>query len=241
MAKKVRKKRQAREKGKGTNWILIGGISGVGVIGLFGLLFISLAGVGGSPSEPVDNMLVQNYCDSNPENCVVEGSPDAPVTFIEVSDYGCGHCRNFNVEKADALKRQYVESGQMRWVVMPFALQDQSGQFPTLPSAVSAFCAEEQGEFPAYHEALFRLQGSPLFNSEQGFMSVAEELEMDMDAFASCLADNEYNDNMLRNVQAAQSAGLRSTPTFYINGKLMEGNYPNISDYQLVIDKELES
>jgi protein-disulfide isomerase len=221
--------------------VLVGGVAGIGVVALFALLIVSLSGNADSANEPGRNNFIQNFCDSNEENCIEEGDEAAPVTLVEVSDYGCGHCRDFNREKSAVLKSRYVDSGQMRWVVMPFALQNQGGQFPTLPSAVSALCAEEQGRFSDYHEALFELQETTLFNNEQGFMTLAEELDLDTDSFASCLEDNEYNELMLRNAQAAQSAGLRSTPTFYINGRLIEGNYPNVSDYQRVIDEELGS
>jgi protein-disulfide isomerase len=241
MAKKVRKRRTTRKVARKTNWVVIGGVVGIGVIGLFALLFVALQGGDAASSNANSNNFLTNFCNSNEANCIEQGASDAPVTFIEVSDYGCGHCRNFNLDKANALKEQYVATNQVRWVVMPYTLRDQSGQLPTLPSAVSAMCANEQDRFFDYHHALFELQGSPLFNTEAGFMDTAASLEMDTEAFASCLQNNDYTDVLLRNISAAKNAGVRSTPTFFINGRKVEGNLPNISDFQQVIDAALGS
>lgn len=218
------------------------GIVGIGVVGIFALLFASIAGGDGfgSSSGSKANNVLDNFCEANPLNCIEEGSPDAPVTLIEVSDYGCGACRDFNLRTAPALKAQYVETGQLRWVAVPFAITGQSGML-TLPSAISAMCAGEQGRFYDYHESLFELQGSPEFNTDAGFTRLASELEMDAEEFSGCLADNNYNDVIVRNAQAARAARLAKTPTIFINGRRLEGSYPNISSYQQIIDAELGS
>jgi len=240
MAKKIRKKKPQRKSGR-TNWTLILGIVGVGVVGIFALLFASIAGGGGfGSSTSKANDFLANYCESNPLNCVEQGSPDASVTLIEVSDYGCSACRDFNLRTAPVLEAQYVESGQVRWVAVPFAITSQSGML-TLPSAVSAMCANEQGRFFDYHESLFELQTSPDFNTEAGFIRMATELGMNVEEFSSCLADNSYDDVVVRNTQAARAARLARTPTIFINGRRMEGSYPNISSYQQVIDADLSS
>lgn len=243
MTKKVKRRRKVQKERRQINWALIGVVVFLGVAGLFALLFVALQGGGalaGNSASGSDDFL-ENFCASNEENCIEQGSPDAEVTFLEISDYGCIHCRNFNLEKADALHAQYVESGQVKWVVMPYALRGQGGQFPTLPSAVSAMCANEQDRFQEYHKAMFQLQGTPLFNTEAGFVQAGESLGLDMDAFASCLQDNDYADIIMRNISVANSAGISTTPTFFIGGRKVEGNLPNLSDFQQVIESALGS
>lgn len=241
MAKKVRRRRYARGPVRATNWTLIGGILAIGIVGLFALLYVSLRNGDGLNSDSQSDSLLATYCNSNPDNCVANGSDDAPVTVVEVSDYGCGHCANFNKEKARALEEQYVASKQAKWVVMPYALRDQSGQFPTLPTAVSAMCANEQERFFDYHLAVFELQGSSLFNTEEGFMQTAASLDMDVDRFGSCLSDNDYASIIMRNISMAGNAGVRTTPTFFINGSMISGNLPRLADYQQLIDQQLGS
>lgn len=240
MAKKVRKRRQVRRKERGTNWLLIGAVVGAGVIGLFALLFLSLQGQGMPTPTPQPNVALAEHCETNEENCVTKGPAEAPVTIVEVSDYGCGHCRNFNLETAGILDSQYVEAGQVRWIVLPYALRDQSGQYPTLPSTQAAMCASEQGRFFDYHEALFELQTGNLFNTRNGFVQTAESLDMDVDTFTDCLDSDRYRDQILENISAAQSAGVRATPTFFINGRKVEGNLP-LANFQQQIESAASS
>jgi protein-disulfide isomerase len=144
------------------------------------------------------------------------------------------------LETGPVLEAQYVDTDQVKWVVVPFALQGQTGAFPTMPSTLAAMCANEQGAFADYHEALFELQSTPLFNTEEGFIQVANELNMDTEAFSSCLANNTFADRVLENVTMAQQAGINSTPSFFIDGDLLAGNQP-LSVFQQRLDSLLDS
>ncbi|MBE7531661.1 MAG: thioredoxin domain-containing protein [Ardenticatenaceae bacterium] len=188
----------------------------IGGMVLVGLMAVALR-------EP-ETLKLERYCEQNPENCIVEGAANALVTVVEVSDYGCGHCRNFNTDTAVKLHQQYVETGQVKWVVMPFALSSQPGG--TIPSAIAALCAAEQDNFPAYHRAAFDLQSSPLYNTTEGFQTAAASAGLDMTAFAACLADNDYEQVVRRNMQAAASAGINSTPSFALGADIIRGNLP---------------
>jgi protein-disulfide isomerase len=238
---KKSKRRSAQSPERKTNWLVLGGILGIGVVGLFALLFYSLQGPG-APTPvptPAPSFVLEEYCDANPENCIVTGAADAPITVVEVSDYGCGHCANFNLQSADTLKAQYVNSGQVRWITLPYALGGQTG-FPTLPSASAAFCANEQGVFEPYHKALYGLQSTADFNKRDGFLNLAESLRLDTEAFAACLDDGRYEANIRANIQAANNSGINSTPSFYINGELVRGNLP-LANFQQLIDAALAS
>lgn len=229
MTKRARSRRSAKRQNNG---VLVAGLVVGGTILFVGLIYLAFR-------EPTRLSLLA-YCDNNPENCVVLGNEDAEVTVVEVSDYGCTHCRDFNLETSPTLEAQYVASDQVKWVVVPFALQDQTGTFPTMPSTVAALCANEQGAFADYHEALFELQSTPLFNREEGFMQVATGLGLDTDAFSSCLNDNTYADRVLENIAMAQQAGVNSTPSFFIDGDLLAGNQP-LTVFQQRLDSLLDS
>ena len=239
MTKRIKKRsRVSKKEERKTNWIIIGGIVGIGVIALFGLLFFSLQSMG-APTPvltPTRSLMLQDYCEANPENCMVEGDTSAPVTIVEVSDYGCGHCRNFNLDTAPTLKQQYVESGMVRWITMPYALGGQTG-FPTAPSANAAMCAAEQDAFPAFHTALFGIQGTGTFNTVAGFAEVANNLGLDADALTACVEDGRYNSNIQQNIQNANNAGINSTPSFFVNGELVRGNLP-LANFQQLIETE---
>jgi protein-disulfide isomerase len=224
MKKRTQSRRAANKQ---ANWKLVAGIVVGGIVIFAGLIALAFR-------EPAQLNLL-TYCDNNPDNCIVLGNENANTAVVEVSDYGCSHCRDFNLETAPQLEAQYVKSNQVKWIILPFALQGQSGTFPTMPSVVAAMCSNEQDMFVDYHRALFRMQGTPLFNTEQGFMQAAASLEMDTDAFGRCLNGGGYTDIILENIVKAQQAGINSTPSFIIDGNLLPGNQP-LSVFQQRLD-----
>ncbi len=229
MTKRVKNRQSAKGK---SNWMLVGGIVLGGIIIFAGLIALAFR-------EPTRASLLA-YCNNNPDNCIVLGNEAAEVSVVEVSDYGCSHCRDFNLSTGPILEAQYIDTNEVKWVVVPFALQSSVGGFPTLPSSVAAMCANEQGVFADFHETLFQLQGTELFNTTEGFLQVAASLDMDTDAFASCLDNNSYADLILENITMAQQAGINSTPSFVIDGDLMAGNQP-IAVFQQRLDALLDS
>jgi protein-disulfide isomerase len=242
MAKRIKKRsRVAKKEERKTNWIIIGSIVGVGIIALFGLLFFTLqsTGVATPVPTPTRSLVLEDYCENNPENCMVDGEDNAPVTIVEVSDYGCGHCKNFNLDTAPTLKDQYVDSGIVRWITIPYALGGQTG-FPTAPSANAAMCSADQNAFEAFHTALFSIQSTGVFNTMAGFVQVANELGLDADALTACVEDGRYNSNVQDNIQAVNRSGINSTPSFFINGELVRGNIP-LANFQQIIEAEAGS
>lgn len=215
MAKRQRRTttRRNRQAKKETNWVLIGGIV-IGAVVIVGLLALALR-------EPEEVSLI-DFCNNNPENCIEKGEVDAPVTIVEVSDYGCTHCRDFNLETAGIIDQEYVETGVVRWVVLPYALSA-----ATLSAAETAYCAEAQENFFAYHVQMFEIQTTPAALTPAGFRESAERTGLDLETFNSCLENDEYGELVQQNIRAANSAGVAATPTFFINGVKIEGNNPN--------------
>lgn len=216
---KVTPRRKERAQQRRTNWVLIGGIVLIGVAALFALLFATLQNQG-APTPAAATLA--DFCAENDENCVEMGEPDAPVTVVEISDYACIHCRNFNVEgPADQLEEEYVETGQVQWVVLPY-----SSNSTTEPAAEAAFCAAEQGVFFEYHREMFALFGTDGAYSPDGIRSAAENAGADLSAFEDCLTNNNNAALLQQNRSASVSAGVTATPTFFVNGQKIEGNVP---------------
>jgi protein-disulfide isomerase len=227
MAKKARRSRRSqRAGGRGTDWRIIGGIIIVAAAALLALLAVSISAQDSEPTATVAGQPLVDYCQENPENCLAKGSADAPVTVVEVSDYGCGHCRNFNLETAGLLDDLYVTPGQVRWVVLPYSLNPQ-----TLPAAEAAMCAGDQERFWEFHHRMFEIQNEPSALSRRGFMDAADELGLDTDVFEGCLDSAKYRPLVAANIDAAASVGVRATPTFFFDGQMLEGNAP-LSTFQ---------
>jgi hypothetical protein len=205
----ARRSKPAKRK---TNWTIIGGVI-VGAVVLVALLALALR-------EP-EIVSLADFCANNPENCIEKGEADAPVTIVEVSDYSCTHCRNFNLESAVVIDEEYVQSGQVQWVILPYALSLQ-----TTPAAESAYCAAEQDNFFAYHKEMFEIQTLPIALTPAGYLESAGRAGLDLEAFNSCLESDDYGSLVQENIRAASNAGVNATPTFFINGVKIEGNDP---------------
>jgi protein-disulfide isomerase len=214
MAKKSsqRRKQQSRE----TNWVVIGGLIALGVV-VFGIL-IYLA-LRSSEAEPVQALSA--YCAENSDRCAVIGEADAPVTLVEVSDFGCPHCESFHAETATPLREQYVDTGTMRWIAMPYALGN-----TTVPAAASAMCANEQDRYFEYANALFAITPAQTRLTADGYRQAAETVGLDLDQFGACMDDGRYLSIVNDNRDAARRVQVTGTPTFFLNDEKLEGAQP---------------
>jgi protein-disulfide isomerase len=145
-----------------------------------------------------------------------QGSAQAPVTMVEFTDYQCPYCRRFQGEVWPRLKRDYVATGQVRFVVLDLPLEFHPA---ALPAALAAHCAGEQGAFWPMHAALLA-SGSDL--SPADLEQHARALGLDRGRFRSCMASGRYLAVIERHAAEARVLGLRGTPAFII-GRIEHG------------------
>lgn len=228
MAKKKNSYHRAKQAPKGTNWLLIGGIAAavIAVGALFFLLFQSLQ----AQDSPRNSQPLAEYCLENPDNCVSKGSAEAPVTVVEVSDYGCPACASFNLNTAPLIEDLYVQPGQVHWIVLPYALYPER-----TPATEASMCAADQDAFFEFHARMFEIQNEPQALTTEGFQQAAEDLGLDMEEFNSCIGSGKYEQIVQDNVSAATAAGVKATPSFFINDVLYKGAQP-LSTFQQVFN-----
>jgi protein-disulfide isomerase len=114
MSKRTPQTKQISAPAKSVNWLVIGGVVLVGVVSLVLLLILTL--------KPTPVLALPDYCQTYPDRCVSSGTEDAPVTILEVFDFGCPHCRDFHEGTWPLLEQSYVAQAQVNWVVFPYAL-----------------------------------------------------------------------------------------------------------------------
>ena len=103
------------------------------------------------------------------------------------------------------------------------------------PSAIAALCADDQGAFWPYHDKLF---SDELGLSRDAYIQYAADLGLDSAAFEICLDSGKFDDFIQKDMDFALNLGVRSTPTFFINGLAVVGAQP-FDVFKQVIDQEL--
>ena len=188
----------------------------VGTAAVVVTLIVLTRGILKSHTAKVNDPTGLMTCGSMP--CPSKGDPHAPVTIIEVADYACPACRAYNQYTAPKVEEQYIKAGKVYYVVHSFNLWPQTESL-----AATALCAADQGKFWDYHALLFQNQGQFTPNE---LSSYALQAGMDVQAFAMCVNLGKHTGDVAASSNAARTAGVTSTPSFFINGMLVVGALP---------------
>jgi protein-disulfide isomerase len=159
------------------------------------------------------------------------GPADAPITIIEFSDYQCPFCQQWHDQVFQRLLDEYPT--QVRIVYRDFPLTSIHPQ--SVPAASAADCANEQDAYWPYHGKLFSYEYEL---GRDAYLKYAQEINLDMTAFTTCLDSNRYKDEVLADMNYGSTLGVYSTPTFYVNGMYLLGAQP-YETFKALIDKEL--
>lgn len=139
------------------------------------------------------------------------GSPDAPLTVVEFSDFQCGACKRHALETQPVVMEKFVDPGKIRWVFKHRPL----GQHAWAAlAAVAAECAAEQNQFWPMHHLLFEKQEQwATAQAEQALPAIADELRLDRDRFVACFNGRKALERVVRDLYDAERV-TRATPTF---------------------------
>lgn len=147
------------------------------------------------------------------------------VHVIEYSDFGCTYCAEFARETFPVLAREFVATGRVRWTFVPFRLV---GFRHADEAAEAAECAGEQEAFWSLHDRLFAEQERWSRAAEPAdlFLEYARASGLDTTRFARCTQSRRMRGRILDQTSLARQMGARSTPTFFVNGRRIEGALP---------------
>jgi len=107
-------------------------------------------------------------------------------------------------------------------------------------AAEASECAGDQDAFWEYHDKLFTSQqgeNQGAFNKDN-LKQLAADMNLDTQAFNECLDSGKYNAFIQEQTSGAQQLGVRSTPSFVVNGTPIIGAQP-FSAFQQLIESEL--
>ena len=165
------------------------------------------------------------------------GNLEAPITLIEYASLSCPHCADFHKSTLPKIKSEYIDTGKVKLVFRDFPLN-----LPALQGSMITRCIGEDVYYK-YLDALFSLQSSWVRskNSEEYLFAIIENGGMTRDEFDLCLANKEIENQILTNqIKAQREFKISTTPSFIINGKLIEGNKP-IETFKKIFDNILDN
>lgn len=150
----------------------------------------------------------------------VIGRSDAPLTMVEFTDLQCPFCRQFAVTTFPQIKKDYIDTGTLRYVSRDFPLE--SLHPLAIPAARASWCAADQGKFWEMRHTI--LVNNALLTAGS-FATFARDLKMDISAFTSCDAKSiaGFQADLQRDLSDAASVGVTGTPTFVIGRTAANG------------------
>ena len=160
----------------------------------------------------------------------IRGTADAPVTLVEFSDFHCPFCKQVQPTLTQVLEKY---PGKVRLLFRHLPLETLHPQARN--AAEASWCAQDQGKFWEYHDLLFA--NAPKAG-EDDLKHYAEQIDLDMKTFESCLSQNAHRDSIQRDIDEVTKLGMSGTPAFFINGRPLSGAQP-LEKFVQVIDEEL--
>lgn len=207
----------------------------IALAGLFGVMFLSACSRGdtrnagaASTNSPAAQAAEPTAPDPRVERADlarIMGSATATTWMLIVSDFQCPYCKEFHDTRSAALKKEFVESGKVRFAYVHFPLDIHPN---AVPAAEASMCAGAQDRFWPFHDKLFETfqTWAPAPSPQAVFDTIATGLGLDMAAFHTCLQDDVMLPIIAADRQRGASGGVRSTPTFIVGDVSIPGVAP---------------
>ena len=165
------------------------------------------------------------------------GSDKAPVTIVEYASMTCPHCAHFTDNTFPELKKKYIDTGKVRYVLREFPLDSVAAA-----AFMLARCAgkDDKNKYYALVETLFRKQTEWAVEKPiPPLQSIAKQAGFTDATFNACLTNQKLLDDIEKVRQRAlDKFKVHSTPTFFINGTVYEGAF-TVEQMPKLIDPHL--
>ncbi len=164
------------------------------------------------------------------------GAPEAPIRIAVFSDFQCPHCASA-VEPLNQLEQ--IHGGKLR-ILFKYLIWERVHPHGRA-AAAAAECAGQQERFWPYHDLLFarQMEWGEARNPERLFEDYARRLKLDLKRWKECRASHSALAAVDADIQEAKRHWVRSTPTFFINGKRYSGVWQLRNRGTAQIEREL--
>jgi protein-disulfide isomerase len=159
------------------------------------------------------------------------GGADAKVTIVEFSDFQCPFCARGATLMTD-LKKKYGNKVKVAFKNFPLPFHNHAKK-----AAEASLCAHEQkpASFWKLHDKMFADQAGL---NRDGLIAKAVSVGLNKEKFTKCLDSGKFAKSIDSDIQEGQKIGVKSTPTFFVNGKMVNGAQP-MEVFAELIDEEL--
>ena len=180
--------------------------------------------------EPVNIVELQQKVLQPAKLDIVVGDDDAPVTIYEYASYSCSHCSAFFNNIYPQLKKEYADTGKVKFVYRDFPLDE-----PALRAAQLVHCLPDDNK-KSFMKVLFENQKTWAYTKEfpEKLENLAKIAGMSADIFHGCMSNETLEQEVLETrLDVYKAYKVNSTPTLIINGQKYIGrmNWYEISDY----------
>lgn len=163
---------------------------------------------------------------------LVLGPADAKVTVVEYASMTCGHCARFHTTVLPELKKKYIDTGKIRFIMREFPLDNLAAA-----ASMLARCAGGDKTYGLI-DAFFAKQSEWAFKDGSPIprlFEIAKQAGFTQDSFDKCLTDQKLLDSVQAvRARGSEKFGITATPTFFVNGKKLPG--PTLADFEAAID-----
>jgi protein-disulfide isomerase len=164
-----------------------------------------------------------------------KGSPAAPIAVFEMSDFQCPFCRRHALETFPELERLYIRTGKVRWTFVNFPIPQLHAN--ATAAAEFSMCAAKLGKFWPVHDLIFQYQDAWKKLADPGpfLLTLADSARIRRRDILPCLTNGETRELVRTEAEEVARVGIQSTPTFVIEGKLLQGAAP-LAVFQGILD-----
>jgi protein-disulfide isomerase len=187
-------------------------IAGIAVAGIAGLTYQSTRSNSDAVTSQVDSTLpsVKSFG-------YTIGNPSAPLEVTEFGDFECPACGRFAELTEPDIRKQYVATGKVLWRFVDFPLDMHKN---TWQASRAAACADEQGKFWEYHDALYQTQdqwnGEATNNPDKFMKDLGGKLGLKGDQFNECVDTKKTQAKVQAHLGLATQRHINQTPTFIV-------------------------
>ncbi len=151
------------------------------------------------------------------------GPANATVTITEYASMTCPHCATFTETVFPKIKKEYIDSGKIRFVFREFPLDIKAAAGSMLARCIAK---EDSGKYFAVVDMLFKQQNDwAMKNTAETLTRIGKQAGLSQQAVEDCLKDQALLDKLAADQKyAADVLKVNSTPSFFINGEMIKGD-----------------